>query len=466
MKLFRFLLLPVIAALVVASCDDNTSPIGSTLVTNRGEIVIDSTFTVTAQSVPSPVLRSRTISQLIGNIDARSFGTLRSDFVTQFMPTSVLDTAGITPQDVDSLHLILRFHGQDITGDSLVPMGLNVYALNRQLPYDIYTDFDPEGYYDPSSPIGTCMYTGNAMYNDSLSNLATHVISIPLPLELGRDLFNAFLTQPSKFLTPEGFAGIFPGVYVKGTFGSGRVTNIYNTRLAIYYHHNTTYYNEDLKQQRDTTYYYARVLAAASPEAVSNNCMSFELAPEISRRAATGEALVVSPLGLNARIKLPVASLVDTYLANSGPMSVLNTLTMSLPIDTIPNNYGIRPPQHLLMVLEKDFDTFFEEFKIPDDINSFILTYNQYTNSYVNSKMRDFILNRLKDPEAAKLDENSTFILVPVAIQTETYQESYYSQPITIVTDVLPEVATPAMARILPDKAKIILTYSRESIIN
>lgn len=458
-------MLSLAAALLTASCDDNESTIGSTLITNKGEVVIDSTYTVGAQSLPATVMRSRTISQLLGNIDAKGYGRLSSNFVTQFMPTSVLDTAGMTGADVDSLRLIFRFRGQDITGDSLVPMGLTVYELTKQLPYEIYSDFDPEGYYNPSEIFGSSIYTGNAMYDDDLSVLDTHVISVPLPLEKGRELFDTFRAQPSLFQTPESFASIFPGVYVKSTFGSGRVTNIYNTRLAIYYHHHTTYYNTNLKQERDTTYYYARVMAAASPEAVSNNCLDFKVSSNLSDRVANGEALLVSPLGYNARIHLPMADIVKSYKTTSGPMAVINTMIFRLPVDSIPNTYGIKPPSQLLMVQEDLFEGFFEGFKIPDNRTSFLLTYSRYTGSYMLNDMRGYFLELLK-ADAPDIEKRSTFVLVPVATQTESYQPSYYSPSVTMVTNVLPEVSTPAMAKIQPDSAKIVLTYSRETINN
>lgn len=465
MKSLRLLLLPLLALIIVSACDNNTSTIGNTLVTDKAEVIVDSAFTVSITSVPAGTMRSRTISQLLGNIQADGFGSLRSDFVTQFMPTSMLDTVGITGADVDSLRLILRFRGSQIIGDSLVPMGLQVYPLTKQLPYNIYSDFDPTGYYDPAVSYGTTMYTGNAMYNDSLATLATHVISVPMPTELGRHLFDKFRTNPELYLTPEGFASLYPGVYVKGTFGSGRVTNIYNTRLAIYFHENTTYYVDSLDQYRDTTYYYSRVLAASSPEAVSNNCLDFTLSSQLAQRAAAGEALIVSPLGLNARLTFPVNEIVDSYRHNATKLTVLNTLTLRIPTDSIPNAYNIQPPKQLLMVLEKDYDKFFEEFRIPDSKTSFLLTYSRGTGDYVLSDMRDFIM-QYTGSDAPASPKDCTFILVPVTAQTETYQPSMYSPKITVVTDVLPEVATPAMVKILPEQAKIKLTYSKQTINN
>ncbi|MDE7152184.1 MAG: hypothetical protein K2O27_07990, partial [Candidatus Amulumruptor sp.] len=65
--LFRGLLvLAPVAANV--SCSNDVSGIGSSLVTDKSEITVDSAFTITGKSVATTELRARTLSQLIGNI--------------------------------------------------------------------------------------------------------------------------------------------------------------------------------------------------------------------------------------------------------------------------------------------------------------------------------------------------------------------------------------------------------------
>ena len=142
--LLRLFLTLAPLSMSLASCNDDVSNIGSSLVTDESNIVVDSTFTITGQSVTTGDLRSRTLSQLIGNIQARKYGSLSSDFVTQLMPSADFDTTGVTPATVDSLSLMLRFYSDKITGDSMLPMGVNVFALTRQLPEKLTSSFDPD----------------------------------------------------------------------------------------------------------------------------------------------------------------------------------------------------------------------------------------------------------------------------------------------------------------------------------
>ena len=66
------------------------------------------------------------------------------------MPASQFDTVQITPSQVDSLKLMMAVSLNNIVGDSVVPMGLDVYKLTRLLPSPIYSDFNPADYYDPT----------------------------------------------------------------------------------------------------------------------------------------------------------------------------------------------------------------------------------------------------------------------------------------------------------------------------
>ena len=98
--------------LAMCACNDDSTTIGSTLVDDvmTSEIVVDSTFSVTGRTVDNPVVQSRTLTQLIGRLDAKEYGSIESDFVCQFMPSMNLDTAGVTAADVDSCKLIMYDH--------------------------------------------------------------------------------------------------------------------------------------------------------------------------------------------------------------------------------------------------------------------------------------------------------------------------------------------------------------------
>ena len=137
MKSIKLLATVLISAIALSACQDDTTTVGSSLITEQTEIIIDSTFTASGTTLLDPVVQSRTITQLLGCLDAKEFGSFKSDFVCQFLPSLSMETKGVTVEDIDSAKLIMFMVPGDFTGDSLVPMGIEVYPLTKQLPYPI-----------------------------------------------------------------------------------------------------------------------------------------------------------------------------------------------------------------------------------------------------------------------------------------------------------------------------------------
>ena len=124
-KIFSAAIL-LLTLICTAGCDDTTGTIGGSLIQDQMEVVMDSTYTITGRSVANNKIQSRTVTQLLGNIDAEGYGALSSNYVTQFMSASVIDTVNVSAADIDSLQLVLNIPNGDFIGDSIVPMGLKV----------------------------------------------------------------------------------------------------------------------------------------------------------------------------------------------------------------------------------------------------------------------------------------------------------------------------------------------------
>ena len=152
MRNFILLILAFAAFTGFYSCTEEN--IGSSIIDTTSSIIQDSSFTVTGKSVSNEKVLARTSTQLVGQVSSSGFGQISSDVVTELMPVVAVDTTGTREDWIDSCRLTLKIPEGGFTGDSIVPMRLNVYALNKTLPSPIYSDFDPEGYYDPTKVLG------------------------------------------------------------------------------------------------------------------------------------------------------------------------------------------------------------------------------------------------------------------------------------------------------------------------
>lgn len=450
----------VVAIAALTACEDSTSTVGSSLVTDQTEIVVDSSFTVSGISHTNAVVQSRTLTQLLGNLDAREYGSITADFVCQFMPAMNIDTEGVTVDDIDSLKLLMFMTPGDFTGDSLAPMGLEVYQLQRQLPSPIYSDFNPDGYYDPSAVIGSTIYTANAMHSDSIAALGFRSISVDLPVELGKTLFSEYAARPETFATPESFCRFFPGLFVTNSFGSGIVVNINESRLNLYYRkHDKVQVSDNVT--KDTVYNVVRTYMAVTPEVITNNNITLDMSPAIDAMVDAGDAVIVAPTGTEVEIIFPTEDIIAAYRKGNPSLAVINSLTLSIPAEEIENTYGINPPDRLLMVLSTEKDKFFADNKITDSKTSFMLTYSAAAEAYVLSDLREYIITMM-EKESITADD-CRFTLTPVNVETETTSSSYYYEGTTYVTSISPYVTKPAMAKLDLGKAKIKLTFSRQS---
>lgn len=445
-----------IACVAAASCGDDGT-IGSTLLEDEVQIIVDSSFTVTGSSVPMTNVQPRTLAELVGNISIPNFGSVSSNVVAQFVPVVALDTANFTAADIDSAFINFTYYPGGFIGDSIVPMGITVYPLTRQLPAELNTTFDPTGYYNADNYLATAVYSPSTLDKPDQSALSVRTVALRLPMEFARGLFNSFIANPQNYASGQIFTrNVFPGIYVDGTFGSGRLMQFERTSITMNF---TQYQKNEATGKTDTTVVEQEYYAVA-PEVINNNNISLRLDESLKARIDAGEAMMVAPAGYNARLRFPAPEVMASYRAHGGLIAVLNAVTLEIPADTIATG-GLAPaPTYALMVLEKDLPEFFAQNKLPDDKTSFYATYNSTTRSYTFSALGTYI-SSLLERETAPTEEDYTFCIVPVTINFELDMTSYYQQKY-IVSEVIPYVSGPSVAVLDLAKAKVKLTYSKQ----
>lgn len=463
----------IVAGISLQSCSDSLSQAGTSLVEDEISIVEDSLFTVTALSEPNNSVRSRTILQLLGRLSAQGYGDFSSDIVCQYMPAANIDTFCVTVDDIDSVKLLLTMYKGGFVGDSIVPMGLSVYELNRQLPSTLYSDFDPAGYYDPSAPIASTTYS--ALFNgyddyvgtDSEGSSYKH-IAVDLPVEFGKRLYNLYLESPQTLATPQAFAQWFPGLYITTSFGSGRVTRISSNAINVYYH--GTYHIADEENPRDTVVSQVGSYLAVTPEVLTNNNIDYTMSQSLKQMASQGESILVGPLGYDVEFTFPARDILARYKEQSNDLSIINSLTFNLPAKAIDNDYGIAPPPYILMVKKSEKNKFFSALSVNDNISSFYAAYDETNGCYNFSSMLNYINGILKKGKVETEDEE--FVICPVNISyyssssSSSYYSYYYGYSTSSLTisSISPYVTEPVMAKLDFDNAEIKFSFTKLSL--
>lgn len=466
-NLFLNISAAIIALAGICSCESENASVndpGSALVDNNIEVVVDSSFTISTSTIESGAIQSRTTTQLLGAIHAKEFGTLRADFVAQMFPSNSIETEDITP---DSLKLQLVFEKNAFVGDSLAPIGVEVFPLKKQLPSPIYSDYDPEAEqaFDASAPLGAGFFTAVGLsVNDTVAANPYRFAYVSMPDRLMNEILAKYKADPALFNDPYSFQDFFPGVYVRHSFGSGRVTRISNCRMVFYYHKTYKVTNSEGVETDSISKLYNYFMAMA-PELVSNTCIDYQIAPALTEMATSGKSIVAAPAGYDVKLTFPIEKIINKINSSeNNALTVINTMTFSLPAAEIKSDRGINPPEYLLMVLSKEKNEFFAKNKLPDSKTSFVGTYNAKTKTYNFGDMREYLLKMLDSTEPLTADDY-TFTLTPVSMVQENSQSSYYYSASTtsVLSGITPMIAMPAMVELLPAKAKIKLTFSRQS---
>ena len=465
MKMKKTLFTLMLTALMTTlfSCSDDN--IGTSLIDTRTAIVTDSSFLITGHSVPNHRLQSRTSTQLVGLIKSSGYGTLSSQVVTQFMPSIMIDTTGVTEDLIDSCYLALRIAKNGFTGDANVPMRMSVYRLSKQLPNPIYSDLDVDQYYTPSDLLGEAPYSPQAatlVYRSSSDTIAYYETRVPMPVALAQELFHEFKRDPDTFNSPTTFARFFPGMYITNTYGSGRMMNFNYTEFTVFYRkHLTTLDGRDSISEGNRSVY-----MVASPEVLNNNILHIDVDAGLQAQIDTGEAIVMAPAGYEVQVQFPIQDIINSFRENtSSDLGVINSLTLNIPVDLVNNEYDIAPPTNLLMVKTSKKDDFIAGDSLTNNKDSFYAVYDSDQKCYLFNGLRDYVLNIINNKHGVADAEDIDLTITPVDITTYTTSSSYYTTGSTIVTKIAPQVSKPAIANLRLDKAKVTITYSKQSVL-
>lgn len=475
----------VVSIAFLGSCDDAVSPVGSSLVQNEVEIITDTLvngetvgnlqvkLNFDAKSDYQEEFDGRSSAKLLGRINVPEYGSLECSFVSQLMCSTKMNVPdSISVADVDSMRCVLSVPRGALTGDSLTPQQLKVYYLSKTLPKDIKSNFNPSGYYDSSTLLGSRSYTLSALsVGDSLFNLSSYInIPVMMPQHMAKDVFKAYRDEnkvKSIFAWPANFEKKFHGVYVEQNFGNGCVGMISSTRFYLYWH-----YIRMVSQKKEGSDEYIKVpqihrdsvcLFASQPEVLSSNRIVYRVSDKLKGMADAGKTIITTPGGYRVNFRFPVRDIIDMYKDKLTRLSVVSSMAFEIPAKVVKNDYGIEAAPYLLMVKKNEVDNFFAQNKIPDGKTSFYATYDSTNERYVFSGMRDYMIELIKKQGSIK-NEDEEFVLVPVVIGTETETDPYTYSAVSYVVRCAPYIGRPTMTELNLNKAKVYFSFSRQII--
>lgn len=454
-------ILVLLAALFCAtSCDETTDAIGSGISGNMDHFIAnDATFLIESQTKMLGAVQCRSSKANLGCIrDYDTGSVIRGSYTTQFYILEgdlfpgidsirstypkfeeLADTSHIAIDQVVSDTSYIYVVPTNVIGDSLQPMHLNVYELNKPIPdgKTYYSDFDPikEGYVNTSKPLKSMTFTMSDQTVDSAtvnSSDYTSIFKIPLNETYERDgvnykNFGTYIMQryyqskrdgDGAFDNSNAFAHkVFPGIYVTIDNGEGAMATISGTGINIGFRY---WANDSVTRSSGHTTLFGtdEVLQTTSIETNKEALQSL---------ISDDCTYLKTPAGLYTEITLPVEDVIKGHERDS--ISKANITLQCLNTEGFEGK-SYSAPSHVLMIPADSVQAFFNEKKLTDGRTAFLASYNSSANTYTFDNFAGMIgfMNNLK--KSGKATENwNKVAIIPVTVNTTTSSQSsgYYS---------------------------------------
>ena len=450
------------ATFMLASCDDTTEHIGSSLIDDMDKLKIETdTFSVTSRTIIADSVLSRNTTGYIGKVkDPQTGAYITGSFMTQF---HIMDNYEYPEKDsivsknsageiiADSCDIVLFTDGH--FGDSLAAMKLTAYEMEKPMEENdvYYSNFDPQkkGYVRAD---GIHVNKAYSLYDLSIDeatrNSSSFTPNIRVKLNgkytdkegktynnFGSYIMSKYYSDPSNFKDTYSFIHkVVPGFFFKYKSGLGSMGYITASRLIVYFRYRDkvteSVVDSSTKQSKDTTY--VKTLNgmssfAGTEEVLQTTTFDSDKGKAEQLAADNTCTYIKSPAGLFTEVTLPVDEIVYSHESDS-----INTakIVMTKINDKSLSDYGFSVPQTLLMIPKSEMYSFFEQNKVADYKTSFLATYNSTYNTYTFGNISNLIKHIHKTADKSKEDWDKV-VLIPVTV---TYDQSSSTTTITKVS--------------------------------
>ncbi|MCL1943853.1 MAG: DUF4270 domain-containing protein [Candidatus Azobacteroides sp.] len=409
-----------IVLLFSIACNDDLSTIGFNVQPPEDNVPLKiDTIALSSSTFKVDSIYAKSNSGLLGNFDDPVFGSLKSDYMCQFYcPEGNFFRDSVINNQIDSIDVMIFY--RTAAGDTLAPMQLSAYKVSQPLTNNFYTNINPDDYCDMSSPLGTQAYTASGIgMRDSLiysssayTSTSYKYIRIRLPKAVGQDIYDKSKTD-GIFASPEVFNNYFPGVYFTTTYGTGNIIEVLSTNLNIYY----TKYNRTSAVVKDTI-----STLIATKEIIQMNHFENSGIDDLLVPNETTD-YIKTPAGIFTEIEIPMDEINAKIQPKNGNF-ITNGVGFNVKVYAMPEDavYPLSAPPYMMIILADEYKDFFENYKRPVDINSFIGTYI----AAYNATGLVYKFNNLT-PLIKKINENGSYqggtvkaYLIPVSINIDS----------------------------------------------
>lgn len=450
--------------IAISSCDDTTSYMGNSLTSATDQFSISTdTFNVFTRSIMADSVLGRSSYSYLGRIkDPETGSYITGDYMTQF---NILENASkgiFSPQSqiiskddegqiiADSCYI--RIFIDDFIGDSLTAMKMNIIELAKPMEEDrlYYTNFDPdkEGYLRKDGGIkkSVVFSISDLTLSDSLRSInqsANYYENVTIPLNdfytdkagnhynnYGTYLMRQYFSHPEYYKNSLAFRNnVCPGFYFQTIDGLGMMSEVERTQIVLYYR----YKDSSGTEQVGTTSFNGTDEVLQTTHFTSDR--------ENLERLVADETCTYlkAPDGIYTEIQLPIDDIKLTQKPDGSIVDHMNdTITQAKIVFYRMNDTSelsddiLEEPDDMLLLMRDSLYSFFENRELPNNITSYLATYNYSKNSYTFNNISGLI-NKMY-ANKGKTENWDKVVLVPVDV---SYSSSSTASSVSTVSNAM-----------------------------
>ncbi len=376
----RNILLACIGLILFASCKDNDSSLGSSVMPEDDSITVCvDTFHLQTSDffVDSIFLQNDTF--LLGEIYNQRFGTTKADLFFQVAPPvnyrfPTTNSDSIRDAQPDSLVLYMYYYTWDGAKNS--PLEFCLYEIDKKtIDYTgvYYSNLKVDDYTTVSDAnlIGKKVMTSiDFSQPDSILEDSTYVPYIKYTLEkkYAEQFFNL---DPSAYASVEAFQNEFKGFYITTDYGSSTMLHLSQIDMRLYYHY-TRIYAIDNEVNTDTVTTWVNY--SANNEVRQLNRIEHTNRTDVIANLSTIDSLnfLKSPAGIYTNVAIPVGKMLSTIESKIGDKHLsINNATLDLEIVKDESAaMNLAKPEYLLLLRRELLADYFLDKGLPTSIDS------------------------------------------------------------------------------------------------
>lgn len=425
------LLLPIVfLTLLITSCNDDMTEMGSSIQPAGDKIVVAAeTFDISSENYFVPYMYVRQDSFLLGTFYDETYGTTHADIFAQVEPPlKHVYPATTVP---DSLVLVLYY--RKFFGDKYAPMNVSVYEMNKatfEYSKAYPSNINPDDYVNRSN---SSLLIGQRSFSpvDAKGKRDSTYITI----KLSNDFLNRFTNiNPDTYSSEEKFLEFFKGLYITTDFGSASM--LYVKQIDMEYYHHYTYQTKGQNNQDSTVKVNALINFPANDIVRQVNRFLHPDTTAIKNKLAAASPqihYISSPANVYTRVKLPMKNMYDKMFRPENPnwRMAINSAKLRVDISDI-NTQSLAQliPSNILLIKESEYNDFFKKKALPSNTTAILGTYSYEKNSdtdeydyFYSFDIAKLLANEFKNARlssANPLTNEMSFIMVPVKVTSDS----------------------------------------------